>query len=105
MPRPSAFLARFCALFLSLLISLVPHSSSAGSVLLDGSTQTVGTNLDPKLSFTTFTVETWFKRAAGGTTTTIGSNTCYPIVARGTSATFGIVVLSDGKVAGTIQDT
>ncbi len=94
----SSFRPGLTALFLALF-----PAAHGESVSFDGLDDHVAISADVALALTRFTVETWFKRASGGTTLSVGSPavTIYPLLSRGYGDNFGLGVTTTGAPFGT----
>ncbi len=90
----------------ALLFSVIIFCGStlrAESVVFDGVDDHVAIGADSALATSKFTVETWFKRAAGGVTELVNTTQSYPLISRGNAANFFLGIASDGRLHGQVK--
>ena len=77
--------------------------SRAESVSFDGVDDHVAIGTDTGLATQRFTIETWFKRAAGGVTELVNTTQSYPLISRGNAANYFLGIASDGRLHGQVK--
>jgi hypothetical protein len=86
------------------LLLLVHARGRAESVSFDGVDDRVSIDIDGALATTNFTVEAGFKRASGGTATSLSGYQVFPLVARGYAENFCLGVRTNGAIFGGFTD-
>lgn len=96
----SASTIRIAVCFIAFLIGSLVR---AESVSFDGVDDHVSVGADAGLGAPAFTIETWFKRAAGGTTVLVNTTDSYPLISRGNAANYFLGIASDGRLHGQVK--
>lgn len=102
-PRMTSALIRVAQATLFFFLFVSTHSAFADSVLLDGSNDHVAIGHDAPIANHQFTIETWFKRASGGSTVLVNTTASYPLVARGNAANYFLGTDSSGRLHGQVM--